>query len=450
MGFLEDVRNRFFPPSNRVYLRLTDATNSEVAALRREVSQLSKKVDRLVTDQVQRQKVLLSTMDCLMLTMSKRAQGKRTILLAGWYCAGNTGDELMLKTLVNYAPLSIRDDIYVLAWNDNPEFDPEALNDLGVHVVHYPGSIREIDMLATCFDVLVWGGGAILDDVQYDSRQNNCNTGNLFIRLSEIMIASEKSVYAIGLSTNDEFSSKEYLARLQRIIDGSELFTLRDQISYEVLREAGIKMDNVGRCEDIAFASPAVMDPTPRCASDGKVLGFVPFHIPGMQEVNIAVLDDALSLVADDPEARVLLIPFYSNADARYLPRLRDACSNPDRVEIAPFADDIANSPVFGCDHLIVSRYHAALIASAASIPYVCVVPDMHRHYKNKLRHLSTLSGYEDHYLLASEWVEGERGKELLTRLLTEVEGPHLPENVGSDTREMIVGTWKRIGETCI
>ena len=466
MGFLKDVRNRFFPPSNRVYLRLTDSTISEVAALKKEVAALGGQVGRLSAElrdvkaglapiasgvrnleraQTERQNVLLSTLDCLMLTMSRREQGRRTILLAGWYCAGNTGDELMLRTLVEHAPAALRDDIYVLAWNGNPNFDPEALTDPGVHVIHYPANVREVDLLASCFDVLVWGGGAILDDQQYDSRPNNCNTGNLFVRLSELMIAADKRVYALGLSANDSFANEEYLRRLQRIIDGSRTFTLRDQVSYEVLQAAGIRMDKVGRCEDIAFASQALMGRDLAVPHEGTVVGYVPFDIPDMRGINVAVLDDILGLVADDPATRVTLIPFYSRSDPAYLTKLREACCNPARVEVAGYADDIAASPVLACDRLVVSRYHAALIASMASIPYVCVVPDMHRHYNNKLRYLSQLSAYEDHYVNASTWVDGQRGRDLLAQMLGEDEGPHVPEGVGEAVAAMIAEAWRDI-----
>ena len=45
-----------------------------------------------------------------------------------------------------------------------------------------------------------------------------------------------------------------------------------------------------------------------------------------------ATAEDALALVGDDPNTRIVLIPFYGKGDAWHLPKLRAACSNPDRV----------------------------------------------------------------------------------------------------------------------
>lgn len=294
------------------------------------------------------------------------------------------------------------------------------------------------------------GGGAILDDVQYDSRQDNYNTGNIFIRLSEIMLASNKKVYALGLGTNDAFSSEAYLKRLQRIIDGAELFTLRDQPSYDVLKESGINMERIGRCEDIAFANKLLMCPELRKAHDGKALGIVSFHIPAMHETNVAMLNDVLDLFSDEPSMRIVLIPFNVTADAWYLPKLRGACSDPGRVEIAPYADNLSDSSIFDCDFLVVSRYHAALIASVAGIPYICVVPEMHRHYRNKMRYLSQLVDYEDHFLSASDWSDNQYGKALLAQLFEDERQPHTPENMGSIMHDMIMSTWDEIEAFCL
>ena len=136
---------------------------------------------------------------------AKLAQSSADILVAGWYGAENFGDELMLRTLLDYFPQDSLNRVAVLLWDNF--YYPADLLDSRVTILHYPRSTWELQQLADHFSVLVWGGGAIIDDKQFDDDPNNTKTGNLFIRLSKLMLARGKSVYSLALSTND--SSRE-------------------------------------------------------------------------------------------------------------------------------------------------------------------------------------------------------------------------------------------------
>ena len=98
----------------------------------------------------------------------------KRVLLAGWYGADNFGDELMLKSVLAHIPDRMLSNVAVLLW-DNDTYDRLSI-DPRVNVVHYPKSVNQLESYVCRFDAVVWGGGAILDDRQFDSRTSILGT----------------------------------------------------------------------------------------------------------------------------------------------------------------------------------------------------------------------------------------------------------------------------------
>lgn len=175
------------------------------------------------------------------------------ILVAGWYGAENLGDELMMRTVIEHIPAHRLSDTWVLLW-DNFEY-PRMSLDPRVHVIHYPRSLWELQWYADAFDVLVWGGGAIIDDEQFSNDPFNINTGNLFIHLSSMMLAREKRVLCLGLSTSERLADPQFTRKLEAVIAGCDAFTLRDPLSVETLERCGIGVERVESCQDLVYAN---------------------------------------------------------------------------------------------------------------------------------------------------------------------------------------------------
>lgn len=161
MSFLHNQRNKLWP-SNRVYLDRSDELLGHIKeveetldAMRRDQGQLRSAVKTLDA-QLKRLTSMQEYCSALIRTQSSGA-----ILLSGWYGADNLGDELMLRTLVDYAPERIRERLWVLTWQ-NADYDHGYLNELGVRTIRYPRSTEEASLLADSFDTMVWGGGQSL------------------------------------------------------------------------------------------------------------------------------------------------------------------------------------------------------------------------------------------------------------------------------------------------
>lgn len=322
--------------------------------------------------------------------------GKR-ILVAGWYGADNLGDELMMRSVLEHLPEEALRRTAVLLW-DNPTYD--RLNvDARVHPIHYPATTRELDSIVDYFDVVIWGGGAILDDGQFNDDVNNFNTDNLFIRINELMIARGKDVYCLGLSANEAISNSVYIKHLRNVIAHARHFSLRDPRSKEVLVEKGIPSDQLAECDDLVFALRELGDGVCATNDNAFVLGFVFLHAWELLDTYVNVVKacvEEASARAEGRDVRALLIPFMNEGhydegmNGALGERLSTAGIN---VELAEYSPKVADSAILRCDALVSYKYHSALISCCYGIPCLLVSRGEHPHYANKMHHLANLAG---------------------------------------------------------
>ncbi len=347
---------------------------------------------------------------------------QKTILLAGWYGAENFGDELMMQTVLQSFPPESRQHLCVLLW-DNVSY-PRLNIDCSVRVVHYPRTTWELEQLIDSVEAVVWGGGAILDDRQFDDNPSNYNTGNLFIRMSLLAIARRKPVYCLGLSTNDTLSDTGYLSHLQTIINKADVFSIRDRYSLSVLQQSGIDCSRIVMCNDIAFASTALRSisrtsrqPAGSPAEELRI-GIVCLSTEDLFDHYSRIVNSLLEEPTPLKIERITLVPFFNeqSADTHYLNRLKSNCADDERIEVAPYSETLESLAVFDCDFCICYKYHAALIANSAGIPTLNVYHNAHPHYKNKMKQIADVFSYQAH-LIDSETLE-QNPKELITQAI--------------------------------
>lgn len=366
----------------------------------------------------------------------RNTTGKR-ILVAGWYGADNLGDELMLRAVLEHLPEEALTRTAVLLW-DNSTYDRMTL-DARVHVIHYPATTRELDALVNHFDVVVWGGGAILDDGQFNNEANNFNTGNLFIRINDLMIGRGKQVFCLGLSSNESVTDSLYLSRLGDIVSGASHFSLRDKKSASHLINLGMPEDKLTICEDLVFSLASIRDINTTHDKSCYTLGFVPLYADGLLDTYADVLACVISeakIAAEAAAVKILLIPFLNEGgfDERAnaeLKRLIEGRVRGCEVELARYELNPVLSPILKCDSLICYKYHAALIACCAGIPCLMVSRGEHAHYANKMSHLAELAGVEGAQVSSSEF---EKSAGTCARaFFAEMHPPRIRESVYRD-----------------
>ena len=176
---------------------------------------------------------------------------KHKVLICGFFGAKNLGDELMLQTMMREINKVGNFRITVMLC-DNPEIDITQYEKC--EFIHYPTNVMDYNKLAIEYDSLIFSGGALLDDIDYESK-NEITLGKILVNLSMRFIAFEKRVMLYGLSTNSEFKNKEFIEKLNYIVNNSTYFSLRDINSLEVLKKSKINVEKVKIVEDIVWAN---------------------------------------------------------------------------------------------------------------------------------------------------------------------------------------------------
>ncbi len=322
--------------------------------------------------------------------------GKR-ILVAGWYGADNLGDELMLRAVLTHLSEDALKRASVLLW-DNSTYDRLDLSHL-VHTIHYPATTRELDFFVDSFDIAIWGGGAILDEAQFNDDANNVNTGNLFIRINELMLSRGKHVFCLGLSAIPKLNNDKYVNRLSRIVEKADHFSLRDERSLATLTDCGIDPSKIHLCEDLAFSLSELAKLKPLAKeNDNFVLGFVPIYSEitayAYTEILLKIVNES-KRVLDGQAVELLLIPFLNEGhfDENKNAELQNSLQEKGlQVSTADYSHRLDISPIRACNAVISYKYHAALLACSFGIPCLLVSPHNHPHYPNKMKHLAKLA----------------------------------------------------------
>ena len=321
-------------------------------------------------------------------------QTKKKVLICGYYGARNCGDELMLQSILSNLD-SEKVDITIFA---APNYQLDATEYLPYHIIHYPRKPGDCAYLASKFDVAIWGGGAVIDDVNY-SAYNWGHPTYAFVTTTVAMLKNGKKAYVFGVSTNKELKNAQLIDNLSYIIQNAECFSLRDKNSLVTLKNAGIDTAKIKVIDDLAFA----LDYPTResCEKEDSVftVGMVfPMKDATMENLTSFAAKAYMCLQKEIPQKiRVCLIPFFDryNHDFLYFDRIVDSIRRVDenalieKQNIRFYPDSVADA-LNACDLLITMRYHAALIGSAILGKHVLCINygDTHPHYYNKIQYI--------------------------------------------------------------
>lgn len=315
---------------------------------------------------------------------------KTKILICGFYGGNNLGDELMLETLLGFLTPALDASITVMLANNDAYniFEKD-----GVHYIHYPQTKYDYDHLASFYDVVVFGGGALIHDADYGVVYGNeVSLSTTLIELSHKMIENKKRCLWLGISSSHEIKNQEFIKRLNYVIPRLTYVSLRDKNSVDSLKNAGVDVSNVSLQHDLVIANGILADP-PKKQSEVLNVGMVFICSSGdLEEKELMIIQAAEKrLKASGKEYRINLIPFYDyrKVDESALTRLKEKTGS-ENVVVTPYVNrfgDIANR-ISDQDYMISMRYHGALLSLMLNKPLFSIVLDTHPHYKNKMSYL--------------------------------------------------------------
>lgn len=307
------------------------------------------------------------------------------VLLCGFYGARNVGDELMLSSLLEILQ-DTNIDITILLSNN---YDADSSVYAPYKTLHYPKRSSDVMAIAENFDVVVWGGGALLDDVEYEYRGQYSTMTYILMSISKAMIKTGGQVIVYGVSTNDVISNKDFLSDLQLIIDKSVFFSLRDTNSLMVLKKSGIKIDKVKLLDDLSIFALTNKRTLKKKEKSNIVVGINLILKEDELDESVNIVNKIVDIF--NGKIKVYFIPFYDyqRHDERMYSEVLKRLKAKDGVEFEvlrrPNNIEELMQIFTKCDFVFAMRYHAILTAALTNNRVAMIdYQSKHRHYVNK------------------------------------------------------------------
>lgn len=106
---------------------------------------------------------------------------KTRILLCGFYGVINYGDDLMMRGIIKAINQEKVDLTIMICGNEETDFSAYP----NVNVIYLPIQKIDIKLMANYYDGIIWGGGALIDDGNYNYANYNLNLSTIFIHLTK-------------------------------------------------------------------------------------------------------------------------------------------------------------------------------------------------------------------------------------------------------------------------
>lgn len=312
---------------------------------------------------------------------------KKKVLICGFYGAFNLGDELMLQTILNYLNKKNNLDITIMLC-DNPNTDITKYGKY--NFIHYPKTKTDLNTIASYYDCLIFGGGAIIDDKDYDKNDIQMTLGYILINLTLRFLTLEKTTILYGLSANDKISNREFIEKLKFIINNCNYISLRDTNSLDVLKNLELQTSKIKIVDDIVFANDyKIINKT----NKDKVKNIGVIYINFEEEKEKLILNTKKLIEYLDSKNilyNINFIPFYDycNIDKNFYYELKNQF-NTSNINIIDLRFDL--NSLTECfnnqDYIISMRYHGSLIANIMNKKVLTLMYN-HRHYKNKISYM--------------------------------------------------------------
>ncbi len=364
---------------NSLQASVDDLTRSmdEYKKVSRTITELRKEVDRIASDYAFVSPEYLP---------AAPSPSKKRLLICGFYGAKNLGDELMLQALLSRVDKKKYDITIMTARhkeNDMSCYSP-------FRVIHYPKKNDDILNIVHNYDLLVWGGGAILDDSEYGFNGSKTPLGYIFTKSCMAMICAEKPVYILGVSTNQHFENETFIDDLNFIVKRANYFSLRDTNSKETLEAARIDTSKIKIIDDLTIPDIPVKIEVKKPSDNSLHIGIVLINSWDYVEKFSLFLKN---LVSSEQDKKIVFhfIPFYDyvDLDINGYKTVAESAGVEYVIEKNPRnMDELANE-LLSCEIVFSMRYHGVLIASLLGIRTVSIdLSKDHPHYYNKLKYI--------------------------------------------------------------
>lgn len=297
--------------------------------------------------------------------------GRKKVLISGYYGFDNSGDDAILRAIVNDLNENI-EDIEIIALSKEPSYTKKVYNIDAVDRF----SLKAVRKAIKSCDLFISGGGSLLQDIT--------STRSLLYYISLMRLAKfhnkKVMVYANGVGPIDGKMNRLWT---KRILNKADLITLRDEDSRIFLEELKVKNENIYVTADPVFN----LNPT---ASE-KVLEILKGEAIPHNEPLIGVslrdwkdsdnlienMAQAIDYIVEKHNTNIILIPMHYPEDLEIGNRVLGKVNNnstyilSNKYDVEDIMGIIKNLEI-----IIAMRLHSLIYAASQGTPMVGIVYD--------------------------------------------------------------------------
>ncbi len=301
--------------------------------------------------------------------MSKQDETPK-IVISGYYGFANAGDEAMLAAIIE-ALTEIEPNISITVISGNPEDTRRRHGVAAVYRLNYPEIVRVL----ACSQLLISGGGSLLQDVTSDR--------SLYYYLSIMMLAKKLGtpvmLYAQGIGPVRGALAKGAMRYIGNMVD---LITVRDEGSREELKRLKVDTPKVYVTADPVLAMRPVDKQIGRTILRKNGLeGATPLVGISVREwkdwshYKIA-LAQAVDQIVDEFGAKIVFIPMQWPEDLEVARKIAGRTKKPVTVLEEEYSTAELLSLTGNLQLLIGIRLHALIFAAVMHVPMVGISYD--------------------------------------------------------------------------
>ncbi|MCL1987095.1 MAG: polysaccharide pyruvyl transferase CsaB [Firmicutes bacterium] len=320
-------------------------------------------VDKMANDAIKMYDTVLST-------ACPVPVNKTDVLVSGYYGYNNSGDDLLLKSIVQDLKKR-REDIIITVLSMRPK---ETKAQYGINAI-YRFNFIKIFLLMKQTKLLLTGGGSVIQDLT--------STHSLIYYLGIIRLARRLGVanmlYANGIGP---IRNAKNVERMRNELSQVELITLREEASKVLLTDLQIKAPKI-----IVTADPAFSLSTPNLSAAKEELSEIGIdanrffciairswrYNPSGFELNIARFADYMVRTHN---YQVLFVPMRPSDDMEISKRVMALMSSPAKLLEHPRNLDSIRGIVALSAFTVAMRLHTLIYAINQGVPIIGLVYD--------------------------------------------------------------------------
>jgi polysaccharide pyruvyl transferase CsaB len=340
------------------FLSLSDSEKQSLGKYGRELIKKEYSVSRMADDSIK--------------VYDWALQKNKEILISGYYGFKNSGDDALLKAIIQDLK-KYRESPNIVVLSANPS---ETMKYYKVSSVNRLNPFKIIKHMRAA-DMLISGGGTLIQD--------RTSTKSLWYYLTIISAALKFNVKVMLYSNGiGPLEKKSNVKRTCRILDKVNLITLRDDGSYETLRSIGVKNKNVTVTADPALTLDVADSERGReiLRNEGvpsganKILGV---SVRRWQS-NGADFESSVAKACDYAYEKygyyTVLLPMQSNRDTAILQSIKRKMKNPSAIIKKRYSVEDMLSMIKCFDLCIGMRLHTLIYSTICAVPLIGLVYD--------------------------------------------------------------------------